>query len=86
MYYSGFLTVQSHKMVKIQVVPEKSEEVFDLTGWGRVETQLCVYSSRGEQKAAVFREIIMYNRRLRMKEGENELLIKGLSRKKTVLQ
>lgn len=28
--------VQSHKMVKIQVAPEKSGEVFDLTrgGWG----------------------------------------------------
>lgn len=51
-----------------------------------METQLCVYSSREEQKAAVFREIIMYNRRLRMKEGENEPLIKGLSRKKTVVQ
>lgn len=72
-------------MVKTQVAPEKSDEVFDLTE-GRVETQLCVCSSRGEQKATVFREIIMYNRRLRMKEGENELLIKGLSRKKTVLQ
>lgn len=77
--------MQTHKMVKTQVAPEKSDKVFDLTE-GRVETQLCVYSSRGERKAAVFREIIMYNRRLRMKEGENELLIKGLSRKKTVLQ
>lgn len=31
-------------------------------------------------------EIIVYYRRLGMKEGENELLIKGLRRKKTVQQ
>ena len=30
MYYSGSLTVQSHKMVKIQVAPEKLDKVFDL--------------------------------------------------------
>lgn len=40
--------VQSYKMVRIQVVPEKSGEVLDLTGGGRKdETQLCVYSSIG---------------------------------------
>lgn len=77
--------MKSDEMVKIQVVSKKSDGVFDLTA-GKEKTQLCVYSSRGEQKAAVFREIITYYHRLRMKEGENELLIKGLSRKKTVLQ
>lgn len=85
MFYSGSLTAPSQKRLKIQVAPEKSDVVFDLALGERTDTAVCAQQQR-EQKAAVFTEIIVYYRRLGMKEGENELLIKGLWRKKTVQQ
>lgn len=54
MYYSGSLTVQSHKMVKLQVVPEKSDEVFDLTGESR-DTAVCIQQQRGTEGCGVQR-------------------------------
>lgn len=81
MFYSGSLTAPPQKSLRNQVAPEKSEVVFDLTLGGAVAA-VCTQQRR-EQKAAAFREIMVRYRRLRMKEGGNEPLIKGLWREQT---
>lgn len=49
--------VQSHKMVKIQVAPEKSGEVFDLTPGGGEsrDTAVCIQQQRGTEGCGVRR-------------------------------
>lgn len=44
MFYSGSLMAKSHKMLKIQVAPEKSGTVFDLTLGGEYRRS-CVYTA-----------------------------------------
>lgn len=55
MFYSGSLTAPPQKRLKIQVAPEKSDVVFDLTLGESTDTAVCTQQQRGTEGCAVQR-------------------------------